>query len=228
MGTNVRQNIITNGLVLYLDAGSRMSYTSGSTTWSDLSGNGSSGSLINGPTFNTNNQGSIVFDASNDYVQVSDNANLRTSSGTYSVWYNCTTTSGGSSAYASVLFKSDAVGSYNGYIILATNTIVLVSIKNASTGYVLGGYNATGWTNATLVNSSGTSFSFYLNGVLMGTQATAAVTVSSQAMRLGIGLDSFWANFSGSIAQTMIYNRALSAQEIAQNYNATKTRFGLT
>jgi hypothetical protein len=228
MGTNVRQNIVTNGLVMYLDAGSRMSYRSGSTTWSDLSGNGYNGTLTNGPTFNSTNQGNIVFDATNDYVQVSDNANLRTSSGTYSVWYNCITTLGGSSAYASVLFKSDAVGSYNGYIILATNTYVLVSIKNATTGYALGGYDATGWTNATLVNSSGTSFSFYLNGVLMGTQATATVTISSQAMRLGIGLDSFWANFSGSIAQTMIYNRALSAQEIAQNYNTTKTRFGLS
>ena len=58
--------VVTNGLILHLDAGNRLSYTSGSTVWNDLSGNNNSGSLTNGPTFNSANQGSIVFDGSND------------------------------------------------------------------------------------------------------------------------------------------------------------------
>ena len=61
-------NIVTNGLVLYLDAANYQSYISGSTTWYDLSGNNNSGSLVNGPTYSSTNAGSIVFDGTNDYV----------------------------------------------------------------------------------------------------------------------------------------------------------------
>ncbi len=63
-------NIVTNGLVLYLDASNTKSYVSGSTTWSDVSRSGNNGTLINGPTFNSANGGSIVFDGTNDYVDL--------------------------------------------------------------------------------------------------------------------------------------------------------------
>lgn len=220
--------IITDGLVLHLDAANVKSYPGTNTTWRDLSGTSITGSLVNGPTFSSANSGVITFDGTNDYVQVSDNANLRSSSGTYSIWFNCTGTASGSSVNSAVLYKADTVGSFNGYIILARTTQVVISVKTADTGYTLGGYSATGWVNATLVNSAGTSFSVYINGVLRGTQATAAVTISSEPMRIGIGLDSFWANFQGNVPAVLIYNRALSATEVLQNYNETKTRFGLT
>jgi len=228
MAFSYSPKIVTNGLVLYLDAANSRSYTSGSTAWRDLSTAQLSGSLINGPGFSTDNGGAITFDAVNDYVQISDNANLRSSNGTYSVWFNCTGVASGSSTNSSVLFKADIVGSNNGYIILAQASQVVVSIKDATTGYTLGGYSNTGWTNATLVNSSGTSFSFYLNGRLRATQATSPVTITSEPMRLGIGLDTFWANFQGSISNVSIYNRALSATEVQQNYNSLKSRFQLT
>jgi len=62
------QPIVTDGLVFAIDAANYESYTSGSTTWSDLSGNGNNGTLTNGPTFDSGNGGSIVFDGTNDYV----------------------------------------------------------------------------------------------------------------------------------------------------------------
>lgn len=223
----IAPDIVTNGLILYLDASNTKSYPGTNTTWRDLTGSTITGSLVNGPTFSSTNSGVITFDGTNDYVQVSDNANLRSSSGTYSIWFNCTGTASGSSTNSAVLYKADTVGSFNGYIILARTTQVVVSVKTADTGYTLGGYSATGWVNATLVNSAGTSFSVYINGVLRGTQATAAVTISSEPMRIGIGLDSFWANFQGNVPIVSIYNRALTDNEVLQNYNATKTRFGL-
>jgi len=67
--------IVTNGLVLALDAGNTKSYVSGSTTWFDKSGRGNNGTLVNGPTFNTGSLGSIVFDGVNDYV---DSGNIST------------------------------------------------------------------------------------------------------------------------------------------------------
>ena len=114
----VAPDIVTNGLILYLDASNTKSYVSGSTTWRDLSGTAITGSLVNGPTFSSTNAGVITFDGTNDYVQVSDNANLRSSSGTYSLWFNCTGTASGSSTNSAVLYKADTVGSFNGYIIL--------------------------------------------------------------------------------------------------------------
>ena len=64
-------NIVTNGLVLSLDAANPKSYVSGSTTWNDISRGGNNGTLINGPTFNSANGGSIVFDGVNDFISLS-------------------------------------------------------------------------------------------------------------------------------------------------------------
>ena len=72
MAGNVAPNIITDGLVLYLDAANTKSYVSGSTTWTDLVGL-NNGTLINGPTFNSANGGSIVFNGVNNYVTLGDN-----------------------------------------------------------------------------------------------------------------------------------------------------------
>lgn len=60
--------IVTDGLVLALDAADTNSYTSGSTTWRDMSGNGNNSTLTNGPTFDSGNGGSIVFDRVDDYA----------------------------------------------------------------------------------------------------------------------------------------------------------------
>ena len=67
--------VVTNGLVLSLDAGDRNSYVSGSTTWFDLAGT-NNGTLTNGPTFNTGSFGSIVFDGVDDYVTTNSNINI--------------------------------------------------------------------------------------------------------------------------------------------------------
>ena len=73
MSTIGGANIVSDGLVLCLDAANRKSYVNGSTVWRDLSGNNNSGSLVNGPTFSSANGGSIVFDGTNDYVQIGSN-----------------------------------------------------------------------------------------------------------------------------------------------------------
>ena len=83
-------NIVTNGLVLYLDAANYQSYVSGSTTWYDLSGNNNSGSLINGPTYNSGNAGSIVFDGIDDYFLRTDSLLKNYTTITANIWMNVT------------------------------------------------------------------------------------------------------------------------------------------
>ena len=83
--------IITNGLVLYLDAGNSLSYPGSGTIWTDLSRSQVSGSLLNGPTYNSANNGSIVFDGSNDYVDCGNNSSLNAPDEiTLSAWINGT------------------------------------------------------------------------------------------------------------------------------------------
>jgi len=76
MSFNFSPKIVTDGLVLYLDAANTKSFISGSTTWNDISKNKNDGTLINGPTFNPNNMGSIVFDGLNDYVNCGKNSSI--------------------------------------------------------------------------------------------------------------------------------------------------------
>jgi hypothetical protein len=240
MGTNVRQNIVTNGLVMYLDAGSRMSYPGSGTTWSDLSGNKNSGSLVNSPTFDSNNQGNIVFNGTNNYMTAAGGIPSGTSLFTLSFWVNFTSISGsfGGSIRAAVLASGNTVG---------TMEFVVQTIDNTpGTPYLIyyGHYGPGGigscvaltpnmpllqYHNIVLVRDGAASNKIYQNGVMLvngnvsnnftaGTFNIAAAP--SQALYAGY--------LNGRIANILRYNRALSDQEINQNYNATKTRFGLT
>jgi len=215
--------IVTNGLVLYLDAANSKSYVSGSTTWRDVSGNGNNGTLVSGSGYSNQNGGSIVFDGINDNVTTTFNSAL--TDFTIGVWFR---QSGSIISYQRLVDKNYITGTWIGrnsitasswgggvreslapfgrYITLADNQWhYIVSRRQDTTHTILGD----GITN----RSSGTVSSTPLNtnNMLIGR--------SDQA-----GLDLL----TGNIAQVQIYNRALSDQEILQNYNATKTRFNLT
>ena len=98
--------IVTDGLILYLDAANTKSYISGSTDWYDLTTYNNDGTLTNGPTFSSTNGGSIVFDGVNDYVQVNNSDILNpTQTITLSVWSKFNGFYGG--FYAPILFKKN-------------------------------------------------------------------------------------------------------------------------
>ena len=104
----VAPNIVTDGLVLYLDAANTKSYASGSTAWNDLVGI-NNGTLVNGPTFNSANGGSIVFDGSNDYVSTTYNAVL--TNFTFCAWFR---QSGSVISYQRIVDKNYITGFWVG------------------------------------------------------------------------------------------------------------------
>ena len=233
MAFNFSPKIVTDGLVLCLDAANSKSIISGSTTWNDLSRGGNNGKLIGGPTFNSGNGGSILFDGTDDYVSVSDNSIINGTSQTISVWFkNIGTYTTGN---AEILGKHTAAGSYSGYGIVLSNgtgnTLLGCYVKNASVNYVpqfsskiISSLN---WYNVAITFTSDSQLTLYLNGSFESSISIGTLTTSNQPFRIGRSNDSFWNVYNGNIAQTLIYNRALSAAEVLQNYNATKTRFGL-
>ena len=89
MATSYSPKIITDGLVLCLDAGDGKSYSGSGTTWTDRSGNGYNGTLTNGPTFDSSNGGNIVF-AGDDYVDCGLSS-FQPTEMTLSVWVKKTT-----------------------------------------------------------------------------------------------------------------------------------------
>jgi hypothetical protein len=227
--------IVTNGLVLHLDAGSRKSYVSGSTTWSDLSGNNYTGSLINGPTFNAAEQGSIVFNnASSQYINHGNIVNPGTGNFTLAVWIKTT-----SSGFNGWIGKARATGAVGRFAIFQDSSTP--GKPSCIIDYGVGGIVAVGvtsindnkWHYITQVANRTSTMTIYVDG-----RPENSISISAgSAVNLNLS-DSFYlatypnaagtpANFAnGSIASAQYYNRALSATEVAQNYNALKSRFG--
>jgi hypothetical protein len=220
------RNIVTQSLVLNLDAGNRISYPGSGNTWFDLSGNNNNGTLVNEPTFNPNNEGSIVFDGVNDYVEVPNNVTLNSNIGTISVWFNSFTPLSGNT---SIVGKHDTSNSNNGINIIVNTNSVSGQIKGPGslTNITGSSFPANTWNNYTIVYTSGISYSSYLNGVLLGTNSLISFTVSTQPLRIARSFDSFWSIYKGQVANLLLYNRALTQAEVLQNFNATRGRFGV-
>ena len=221
MAFSYNPRIITNGLVLYLDAANTRSYPGSGTTWSDLSRSGNNGTLVNGPTFNSGNAGSIVFDGVDDYVITPTNTALGTGQFAIDVWFK----PNGAQALNSTLICIAAASSITNWQISFQSNTLLFDVNPL----IISTYTAsTSWTNATVVRettaSNGTKI--YINGIInvSGTINNDFSQIAGYRIGMNRGSNAW---YNGNIANIKVYNRALSSTEILQNYNATKTRFGL-
>ena len=219
--------VVTNGLVLSLDAGDRNSYVSGSTTWFDLAGT-NNGILTNGPTFNTGSGGSIVFDGVDDYVVVtsgSTSVNIGTGDMSVSMWVRQTQFFGINAFFYSI--GSNQTGFYglgsasNGAPFFATTPGGGINIQGSA-----GSITANNWCNLVGTRTSGV-IRLYLNGVQVGTPVTSSGIFNTTNARIATNADASSEKLQGNAASLMIYTTGLTAQEVQQNYNALKGRFGL-
>jgi len=226
--------IVTNGLVLYLDAANPQSYMSGSTLWRDISGNNNSGSLINGPTFNSDGGGSILFDGVNDYVESTP---IQPTFFTLSCWFRATgvpstnDTSGGVLIASNPQLISSAVQYFLSYSWLNQRIVGLVQ-SGASTIVTPNNSVLRNQIYNIVLTYNGSNISIYINGTLsvLNAYSTTPIYPTTGNINTQIGrwgYPGFTRHFNGNIYNTSIYNRALSQSEITQNYNATKARFGL-
>ena len=221
--------IVTDGLVLNLDAGDTSSYPGSGTTWYDISGNALNGTLTNGPTYDSANKGSIVFDGSNDYVDLGDVLDI-SSNFTLSVWFK-----GNASQQTFVgIISKDASGNFGNYGMYG----------DSNSNYVRFGFYDTGGTQREVSDSSysdiksgnwvnyigtydSSELKLYRNGVGISS-ASVNTTPQTNNNSLTIGtriVNSF--EFNGNISSVQIYNRALSATEVEQNFNALRGRYGI-
>ena len=202
-------------LILYLDAANSNSYPGTGTKWSDISKSGYD-STLNSVTYDSLNNGSMVFNGSTSNV-------------------SCGNISVGASGTVNVWFKQDVATANRGLVGIGTNTWLYIG--GSGTNGMLGAYNGTIYSSGISLNGStswnfasfvwsGTTLTIYLNG---GSAISSTISFTNSGnVVIGVYPSNVAGSyFNGKISNVQIYNRNLSAVEILQNYNATKTRYGL-
>jgi hypothetical protein len=227
--------IASTGLVLCLDAANFRSYAGSGTSWSDLSGNGNTGTLTNGPTYNSANGGSLLFDGTNDYVTLGTPSLLNGVQVpiTICVW-----------AKANSLSSNTLWGAYK-----STTSSQCYSLLRIDGGNTLRYFASTSSGSYQFQNSfivSANVWNFYavtVSGTISSPSVTIYLNTSSQTFSYsalssspdltvdfrigGTQAGPTTETWNGNISNVMWYNRALSAAEIRQNYYATRSRYGI-
>ena len=215
-----------SSLILYLDAANPFSYPGSGDTWFDLSKYRQNVPLFNSPTFNNLGLGSLQFNGSTQYGRLILSPGITTSPFTISSWiYSLSTSIGAISTVGAAL-----------------NEIIENIMNNGGSNFYYSDYNTininvpysnntNSWFNVVLYFDSSFLAKIYINGTLAGQQQGSSYSVVGTSL-LTLGAYSTFAfspfyHFNGYISNYSIYNRALSEQEIQQNYNALKGRFGL-
>lgn len=218
-------NYITNGLLLALDAGNLLSYPGSGTAWTDLSGNGKTVTLTNGPTYSSANGGSIVFDGIDDYAAVSGTETMVSAS--VCVWARA---NGSQPNNAGIVFNRGGTATDTGGLTTWTSADIQYgwNDNNSQPAGISLSITAGTWQmwSFTHTPSGANNRKVYVNTtVSQGTNNSLSnMTWSS----LRIGQDALGGRaFNGNIAVVLWYNRDLSAAEISQNYEAFRSRFGV-
>jgi hypothetical protein len=215
------KNIVTSGLIEYLDAGYSTSYGGTGTTWYNVAGTvEGNGTLTNGPTYDSGNGGSIVFDGVDDDVIVPTNTNLElTNNLTINLWvYSISPKSG-----LGIVCKGPLVDDYDYMVYITGNSTTVSFFKKDSTGTAeqRSGFSSTllnKWVNI-CYTKNGTTLKGYENGVLRATSdfTNSSIRTSSQPLNIGRGWS---ATLNGKIPSVQIYDRGLNSSEVFQNYQA--------
>ena len=217
----IEENIVTNGLILNLDPGNSNSYSGSGNTIYDLAGFGNTGTLVNGPAFLGINGGSLSYDGTNDYMYVQHNNSQNLTYITVSAWFN----------FSVVPFSGLGINKESSFRLMSAESYTTTA------GGRLGGSWGTGVgpgaTNLSpnrwyqiVMTADGTTQKLYVNGSLDYTLNNSALaSINSNVLSFAtyhFGSSNF---MNCQMSQALIYNRALSATEIQQNFNATKGRF---
>jgi len=210
--------LITDGLVFNLDAGDPRSYPGSGTTWTDLSGNGNNGTLTNGPTYSNANGGSIVFDGTNDHIL--GTLPLITGECTIEAWVKF---NGVTNLQTVFTQGQDAVSFSCGLVI--QNSQVKFRNTNGDYQFSLPSTLVVGQWYHLVVSSTRLITTGYVNGISNGTTSNVVSSNSIQTYKIGQRPGNSAESLNGNVAIARVYSRALSAAEVAQNYDALKVRY---
>lgn len=229
--------IVRDGLIMHLDAADITSYPGSGTTWYDLSGNGSNGTLVNGLAYSNLRRGAFTMDGGDETITFSSsilNSTLPSNSFTLISVVEATNLVYPRSSHPFTIYGNPTVSSKGWQAGEGTSNSYINIEASDGTNYTYGYLYTTSAINTiyhrvfTVDRSSGVTTTYYVNGSLIGTvtASTTTGTIYTAGSTLQFGNSVGW-RFIGNIYQFQMYNRVLTPKEIQQNYNATKTRYGL-
>lgn len=237
MGISYNTSIVRNGLVLHLDAANKKSYPGTGTTWTDLSGLGNNGTLVNGVGYNSSNKGNFTFDGVNDFISIANSSSYKVQFPmSLGIIFKIPTATS-----RMVSFLTDDTSDFHRGVCVQVLTSLVPSVQygNGTMNAPGGRRNFDGTSTlelnkwyymvATLANNL--SCQIYINGVSDST-AYASGTATTLAYSTGVGTigrknDVTTAYSNGTISLAQVYNRALSAAEVKQNFEALRGRYGI-
>ena len=220
-------SIVTSGLILNLDAGNTTSYSGTGTTWTDLSSTGNNGTLVNGTGYSS---GYLTFDGVNDYVSLGNNTAYNLISFSVSSWFRPTV---GGNNYSPVITRYYNITPNNGWNIYYYKPTSKIHVEGRESGaqYLSlvsnNTYSINNWYNITWTKS-GNTWSLYVNGTLDKalTLGNGTTPITSNNIHIGCFNPNDPEYAKQDVGTVNIYNRVLSASEVTQNFDSTKTRFG--
>ena len=214
MGLKHHPRVVTNGLIYYLDAANTRSYSGSGLTAYSLIGI-ANGAVNNGTGFTNSFGGAFVFDGSNDHIQLDKTLLSGTQDFTISLW-----------------IEGNGVGSFGNFPagnlqVLYGSTYLGMWLGNSS-AYTAspGTYYRSGPNNFIVSRANGSDLFVYYNTLLIDTGVSSVEIGNTTNYRIGLNTSN-GEPLNGKVYSLTIYNRALTQQEILQNYNATKMRYGL-
>ena len=236
MATAYQPKIITDGLVLCLDAADRKSYGGSGTTWADRSGEGNNGTLLGSPVYSTANSGTLTFDGSeSDYATIGLGSDYPYPYHTFEIWVNTPALGGnnmdglfGLDYGRGVNIATNGNITYNLYYNMSSPNTTIFTITTTNINAVDGKWHH-------IICSRGTTnYEIWFDGILKKTGGNGGQPSwsglnqwSGMAARIAENPNNVGYNYSGKIGAARMYNRQLTSAEVLQNYNATKSRFEL-
>jgi len=227
MGAFGGPDIITDGLVFAVDAGSTRSYPGSGTTGTDLISSESI-TLVNGVGFSTDKGGTWTFDGSDDYIQTSFGQNIVSTGFSVNFWFNVTGTA--TQFYMQMYVSADVntvfrIERNDGG---GTSSVEFGHSPNGSGGMVelnSNNFPSDIWHSCTIAYNGSTKY-IYKNGVLDTSASASDIYFYTGAiLRIAARQNGTLLPINGKMPSVKVYNRSLSAGEILQNYNAQKNRF---
>jgi len=228
---NVTLDIVRTNLVSFLDAGNTSSYSGSGTTWTDLSGNSNNGTLVNGPTYTSASPTYILLDGSNDYVTLSS-LSLGASSFTAGGWLYYVTLPSSANNYFSITNYGDT-GHSGFWAIYATTAGTYFWCRHTdgstTSSTPTTSISSGSWYHIMAVRNTATNtITQYINGTSTGDTSFSGSNNCADAGSytwVGVHYNTFVTNMR--IGALTFYNRALTQSEVQQNFNATRSRFGI-
>ena len=237
MAVGYNPSIVSDGLVLYLDAANRRCYSGSGNTVNGLVG-GIGATLVNGVGFTSTNSGYFSLDGTNDYISVPNGFSSYFKSNDYwsvDLWVKLLNQTAGEPVLVSA---GPAIGYFDLFLEVGDNQIYFAAGRGSDSGYIQNqnvsntlGYNLTArYFNIVFIKTGSTTGSVSVNSINIPMSISGGGLSSmpniNEELRIGTFRQSGF-ELHGNIGQVKIYNRALSEQEILQNFNATRFRYGV-